>query len=474
MIRHLTRRGRLAAIAVAIGAAAPAEADQTRAFVACTDFSSGSLANVSFGPPPVVTPNVATPSSDPVLRHFGALLYVVNRFNFDNIQVIDPGNGYTTVQQFSVGNGSNPTDIELVSPTKGYVARYDEADLWIVNPQTGAHTGTISLAGFADVEDGIPEMHRLAIRGGRLFVTVQRLDRINGFIPTDSSQVVVIDLATDTVVDANPSTPGVQGILLPLQNPNTELVVDPNGWLVVGCTGRFGVLDGGVVRIDPGTLAVAGTEITEATLGGDLNDVAPFTASRAFAVISNASFATLLKSYDRSTGSVTGTPYSTPDFSIADIEVNDRGELWVCDRSFANPGLRIFDAVTGLPVTASPLSTGLPPQDIAFDGAVVLGVVPSPPSLVSLVRSYPTPAAGPSSIVFRLAASAGEAEPVEVRVHDPMGRVIWTRNLGRLDPGEHRVTWEGRTSGGERVAPGAYILSVRRGASRGATVVIRI
>jgi DNA-binding beta-propeller fold protein YncE len=422
-----------------------------------------------------VTPNVATPSSDAALRWFGGLLYVVNRFNFDNIQVLDPAAGFATTQQFSVGNGSNPHDIALVSATKAYVTRYGSPDLWIVNPQTGAHTGTVSMAPFIDA-DGIPEMDRLAIRGRRLFVTVQRLDRDNFFVPTDSSQVAVIDLDTDTLVDVDPVAAGIQGILLPYQNPGTELVVDPAGWLLVGCAGDFGVLDGGVVRINPGTLAVAGTEITEAALGGDLGDVAVSSAQRGFAVVSDASFATLLKAYNRSTGAVTGPPiYSTPDFSIADIEVNDRGELWVCDRSPGNPGVRVFDAATGAALTATPLATGLPPQDITFDSVTTLDVPGAlgPPSAspLALIGSFPNPATGLTRLQFRLGPAL---EEVEFRIYDLAGRAIASQHLGRLPAGEHTVTWDGRTASGMRAAPGAYVARVSVGAHRIAARVVRL
>ena len=480
MTRHPLARLRPVVLAsLMITAAAPVFAAETRAFVFATDFSSGSIADIQFGPPRVVAPNVATPSSDAVLRWFGGLLYAVNRFNFDNIQVLNPAAGFATVQQFSVGNGSNPTDIALVSPAKAYVARYGSPDLWIVNPQTGAHTGTISLVTFAD-SDGIPEMDRLAIRGRRLFVTLQRLDRDNFFVPTDSSQVVVIDLDSDTVVDVDPVAAGLQGILLPYQNPGTELVVDPSGWLVVGCAGNFGVLDGGVVRINPGTLAVAGTEITEAALGGDLNDVAVSSAQRGFAVVSDAAFATLLKAYNRSTGMVTGAPiFATPDFSIADTEVNDRGELWVCDRSPGNPGVRVFDAATGAALTATPLATGLPPQDIAFDGATTVDVpapdTALPRSPLTLLGSFPNPAAGPARILFRLANAAGSAgESVEFRVYDLGGREVASRPLGRLAAGEHVVTWDGRASRGERVAAGVYVVRIRAGSSQAAALVVRL
>ena len=140
-------------------------ATQSRAFVFATDFGSGNVANVAFAPPRAITPNVAAVCADAVLRHHQGLLYVIERFGCDNVRVLDPANGFALVRQFSVGNGANPNDIVVVSPTKAYVARYDAADLWIVNPSTGAFTGAISLGAFADV-DGIPEMNRMAMVGG--------------------------------------------------------------------------------------------------------------------------------------------------------------------------------------------------------------------------------------------------------------------------------------------------------------------
>src|SRR6185295_10088614 len=113
--------------------------------------------------------------------------YVINRFGADNIQVLD-GTTYALVKQFSVGNGGNPYDIAFATSTKAYVTRYESTDLWIVDPTSGAHTGTVSLAGLADA-DGIPEMDRLEMVGPLLFVSLQRVDRNAGFQPTDTSLV---------------------------------------------------------------------------------------------------------------------------------------------------------------------------------------------------------------------------------------------------------------------------------------------
>ena len=106
------------ALALSVATAPPARAAETRAFVFTTDFGTGSIADAHFGPPRTVASNVASVWSDAVLRYYNGLLYVVNRSGADNIQVLDPANGFVTVKQFSVGNGANPHDIMFASPTK--------------------------------------------------------------------------------------------------------------------------------------------------------------------------------------------------------------------------------------------------------------------------------------------------------------------------------------------------------------------
>src|SRR5262249_38491294 len=156
------------------------------------------------------------------------------------------------------GNGANPYDIAFASATKAYVTRYESTDLWIVDPTTGAQTGAISLAGLADA-DGIPEMDRLEMVGPLLFVSLQRVNRNAGFQPTDSSLVAVIDTRTDQLVDCDAAHAGVQGILLPRQNPVTPFVFDrPRTRLYLGCAGQYGALDGGIVRVDPVGLVADG------------------------------------------------------------------------------------------------------------------------------------------------------------------------------------------------------------------------
>ena len=119
---------------------------------------------------------------------------------------------FSTLRQFSVGNGSNPQDIAFISDSKAYVTRYDSNELWIVNPTTGVHTGTVDLSSLAD-SDGLCEMDKMIIVNNLLFVSLQRLDRNYYWLPSGTSYIAVVDCVADTLLDADPGQAGIQHIL---------------------------------------------------------------------------------------------------------------------------------------------------------------------------------------------------------------------------------------------------------------------
>ncbi len=331
------------------------------AIIVTTDFATGGLSVIDVATRQV-SPNVASVHSDATLRVYGGLVYVVNRFGQDNIQVIDPADGYATQRQFSTGNGSNPQDIVVVAPTKAYVSRLGSADLLIVNPLTGLERGTISLAGFAD-SDGLPEMSRMELVGPFLFVACQRL---TNFAATNTSIVAVIDIRTDRLVDREPIVPGIQGITLTGRNPLTAFAYDPVAHeLLIGCVGAYGVADGGIERIDAVNPRSLGYAITEAAIGGDVVDIAWNGSAHSYAIVNDASFNNLLMSWNPSTGAAIDTVYAPGGFGLPDCEVNSVGELYVCDNRMTSPGVRIYRTVADT-LLAGPLNTGLPPYQIAF------------------------------------------------------------------------------------------------------------
>ena len=442
------------ALALAPLLAAPAaRAAQSQAYVLTSDFMTGSLSVVDLDTR-AVSLDVEAIHSDAVARWYQGELYVVNRFGQDNVQVVSGTPPHHTVRQFSTGNGSNPQDIAFVSASKAYVTRYAEPSLLIVNPTTGASPGAIDLSAFAD-GDGIPDMARMIRVGRWLFVALQRL---TSFVPSGTSMVAVVDTEADTVLDVNPALPGTQAIVLAAQNPVTTFAYDPAGRrLLVGCTGNLTVLDGGVEAIDPASFQSLGLVVTEAVLGGDLGDLAWYSGTRSYAIVSDASFNTSLVAWNPSTGAAIGPVFSPVGFVLPDCAVNDRGELYLCDNDFLAPGVYVFSAATGAPL-AGPIGTGLPPQQVVFDEAddAVLAAPDRAAAGPRLGPALPNPARDGVRLALRLTA-AGE---VRVEVFDPGGRRVRRVFAGATAAGERILKWDLDDDRGNRVFPGVYVIRV--------------
>ena len=113
------------------------------AFITTTDYSSGCASVIWLDGGYTTEICVAPIHSDAVAKWHDGLVYVINRAGADNIQILDPEDGFSTLSQHSTGNGTNPLDIAFVSPNKIFVSRYESNELLIMNPASGAHLGTI-------------------------------------------------------------------------------------------------------------------------------------------------------------------------------------------------------------------------------------------------------------------------------------------------------------------------------------------
>lgn len=333
------------------------------AFIIATDFETGSFGTVSFTDPPVVTPvsSQRIVNADAVGRTFNGLLYVVNRFFGDNIQIIDPAQSFTTTRQCLTGAGSNPQDIVFVDANKGYVSLGGQAEVLIVDPSPSMDCsdfilGRIDLAEIAD-DDGNPELYLMAIVGDRLYVAAQKLDQDNFFVPAENGSLAVINTATDELEDE---------IVLTGENPFTQTkgLTLQGGALLVGELGSFGVNDGGIERVDLSSGTPQGFFISEADLGGDIVDFVMTSSTLGYAVLSLPDFTNAVVAFDSTQRAVTRTLISGE--SISDIEINQLGQLFVAQRTPQRPGVRIFDTTDNTEMTSTPLNLQLPPFDITF------------------------------------------------------------------------------------------------------------
>jgi hypothetical protein len=435
--------------------AAPAQGAQSKAFVVTSDFASGALSVVNLDTR-AVSVDVAFVHSDATARWHGGLLYIVNRLGGDNIQVIDPNQSYATIRQFTTGNGSNPQDIAFVSPTKAYVTLYGSSDLMVVDPSTGTALPAIPLGSFAD-SDGIPEMHQMMRVGNRLFVSAQRL---TNFTPSNPSVVVVVDTDADTVLDADPGTPGKQAIALQGRNPTTRFAYDvASGRLLLGCTGAYGALDGGVEWVNPVTMRSEGFAVTEAALGGDVLDLVWNRSQHSYAIVSDASFNTCLVSWSAANGTKLDDVYCPGGFSLTDADLNDRGELYVCNGSLTAPGVYVYDAGPDT-VLAGPLGTGLPPNQVTFDevSGVALAVRPAS-GVLEFAGPWPQPARGTARFTLRLESPAR----ARIEAFDLAGRRLRTLLDAELPPGPHAVEWRLDDDRGARLPAGVYLVRAESG-----------
>ncbi|MHC4108988.1 MAG: hypothetical protein ACYSTY_12985, partial [Planctomycetota bacterium] len=91
---------------------------------------------------------------------------------------------------------------------------------------------------------------------------------------------------------------------------------------------------------------------------------APYTTERAFAVVATGDFRNALIAFSPRTGQRLDTLRSAESF-FPDVAVTADGDVWLADRTLRNPGIRIFDAVSGTQI-AGPIGVGLPPFDIVF------------------------------------------------------------------------------------------------------------
>jgi len=231
----------------------------------------GALVSVEREQPWTVTPVATLNSADARVQTFNGFIYVIEP-DTDLIRVFD-GSG-AELRSFSVGAGTSPRDILGVARNRAYVSRANATSVYRVDPQTGAGSEVIDLSMFAD-GDGVPEMERMASDGTRLFIQLRQINFGRGRASGSGTDgvIAVVDLATETLIDADPSTKPIDAIELTGPAPRLRMHVDAGlGYLLVSATdGNHLSFNGGIEFVSLQTLSTAGfvvDELSNAALGG--------------------------------------------------------------------------------------------------------------------------------------------------------------------------------------------------------------
>lgn len=308
--------------------------------------------------------------SDATMRFANDRVYVINRLNRDNIQVLNPALFYQTELEFSLGSKSNPHDFAWVDPGKAYATLYARSYLAVLNPSAGVEIGRIDLSPFADPFDGLPEQDSLHYEDGRLYVTLQRLNQNDPVFvrpPTDASYLLEIDVTRDVVVAVHT----MQGL-----NPFSKLrraqfnARPALYWTSPGFLGFNFRLDGGVESFDLQTRALRpGFLYAETVAGGDILDAVIKNDTAGYAIVSFADFSVAVQKFNPATGQFLAQLAFYPGSAgfVSGLLLTDQGLLYVGVASSNSPGIMIYDTNQGdRALTPAPVVVGLRPMDLVY------------------------------------------------------------------------------------------------------------
>lgn len=303
-------------------------------------------------------PGAAT--SDPVLRHIGDSVYIVNRSVGENITILD-AHSLAPTGQFSTGASSDPQDVAQVG-NKLYIPATGTAGVVVMTLPAGTTT-TIDLSIAVGDPDGKPDCVAAAVVGTDVYVACDLLD--SSFTPRANGKIAVIDSTTDTVRTT---------VALPFKNPQGFFVQTPAssmyaGDLLIETVPSFDTYTTGcLARVTPGTTPTATCAVTNMALGGFVTE-ASVNDTLWLSVIVDANFATVsgkLRSVDLSTGTLATASVSPTAEQIGDVAACPDGTVVAIDSKMNAAGVRVFRS--GTERTTEAVAIGLPP---IFSGGVV-------------------------------------------------------------------------------------------------------
>ncbi|MEZ4381689.1 MAG: hypothetical protein R3A79_10085 [Nannocystaceae bacterium] len=342
--------------------------------VITTDFVNGgvSVAHADMS----VDVDVVAATTDTVATGHGGDLFLLHRYGFNAIDVVDGGDwSIRASYDVAVDGVAEPNPQALVFASAGehsghgVLTLLGAPELQILDLAGDAATkvGSVDISAFADA-DGNPEAGAAIACGSIVLVGIQRLDA--AFVPVDSSYIIAVDTATESAIDLDPDTEGLQGLELAGAWPRQIRVDpgDPSGETIL-------VLTAGIERIHVPTMtrswAVDAAELAAVGVAGFAPQgfVTDAAGDVAYLIATDGAWpasAVWRLSLDADTP-------SAPEKIISGLMTNDStlervgDQLWVGDANPAASGMRVWDLAQDPPaeLTSSPLDTGLPPYTVA-------------------------------------------------------------------------------------------------------------
>jgi hypothetical protein len=300
-----------------------------------------------------------------ILREAFGRLFVVSSVD-GTVTVVDTET-WLPLDVHTLGAGSEPLDIAVVSPELAYVTRQSATSLLRLELATGATVEVVDFREFAD-PDGVPDMGMIAEWNGHLLVQIRRLG--NGipaaFVPP--AWIAVVDVATEQLVDTDPVAPGIQGVELTGTFPNGKMqVVAETDRLFVGATG-IPYDDGGIEMVDLVEFRSLGLILPEPEVQlGAFVLVSPeagyFVSSTEIITSSHLWRFTVADGVDLETGQLhQALGYLAPVLAHDPLS----NTFFFPESGADGNGIHVFDAATGQRLTGIPTRTTTLPTDFAI------------------------------------------------------------------------------------------------------------
>jgi len=288
--------------------------------------------------------------SDPVLRHIGTELVIINRGE-NNVTILDDQT-LAFKEQLGTGAGSFAQDVAVVGQ-KLYVAATGTKGVVVL---TRGSTTTKEIDLSADDTDGAPDCNSVYLVGTQLYVACGLL---RNFVASGPGKVYVIDTATDTVKPALTVTLGHK---------------NPLGWfeqfaaggrlagdLVIPTVEDFATAPGCVERVTPGASpTAAGCLVDNPALGGYAGRLALENDADGQIVWTVVGYPSdtahsNLRAFDMSLSALWAGPINPSTQKIADVAHCPSGQLVVFDSTANAAGLRVYEGTAEKTTAALPI-----------------------------------------------------------------------------------------------------------------------
>ncbi len=357
----------------------------TAVFSSQAGFTSGQVQRLSISDGDVLDGAYEATSSDIAVATDGTSVYQLGRFLLDSVTKYSLDDVNTPIYQRSVAGSdesANPYEIVFVSDTKAYLIRYDSPAVWIVNPSAGTDElfkiGELDLSAY-DTNDATPEPNGAVIIDDRLYISMERLDRVNfapSFQPVQSGYIAVFDTTTDQEIDTGMGTAdSLLGIPVNVENPAPLQYSQADEMIYVLGRGKYFSVDdsngdrytGGLVRVDPETFT---TELvlddgTETDNQNFLFNLLPVSASKAY-ILTYASFGVVtMRELNLLTGELAeGDIASLSNVDVTVMALGPNNRVWI-GLGGEEPGFMLLDPADNS-ILKPLIQTTLKPNDIVF------------------------------------------------------------------------------------------------------------